>query len=84
MTVVVRMTGMISGWRGSSTSSCWQLSNRSSTSQGPGQQQQQGLQGVGVMDVEVSGASLTLTGSDLDDDMIPEDISLPIDVSEGV
>jgi hypothetical protein len=36
------------------------------------------------MDVEVSGASLTLTGSDLDDDMIPEDISLPIDVSEGV
>ena len=38
----------------------------------------------GVMEVEVSGASLTLTGSDLDEDMIPEDISLPIDVSDLV
>jgi hypothetical protein len=34
------------------------------------------------MQVEVSGASLTLTCSaDLDEGMIPEDISLPIDVS---
>jgi hypothetical protein len=33
--------------------------------------------------VEVSGASLILTCSaDLDEDTIPEDISLPIDVSE--
>lgn len=61
-----------------------QLSNSSrsrSSSQGLGQQQQQ-QQRAGEMQVEVSGAELTLTSSgELDDDMIPEDISLPIDVS---
>lgn len=64
-----------------------QLSDRSRSDargaehQGLGLQQQQ-QQGAGGMQVEVSGASLTLTCSaDLDEDMIPEDISLPIDVS---
>lgn len=50
------------------------------------QQQQQGQQqgSAGQMQVEVSGASLTLTSSaDLDDDLIPDDISLPLDVSWG-
>lgn len=68
-----------------------QLSNKSSRSslaQGSGEQQQslpqqQQASGSGVMEVQVSATSLTLTVSDVDEDdgMIPDDISLPLDVS---
>lgn len=47
------------------------------------QQQQQEVQQRGRLHLEVSGASLTLTCSDPDDDSIPEDLSLPIEVSHG-